>query len=204
MYTIVIIIVTAIISLAAFSDRNLFNRFVFYPFVMKHHPAEYYRMLSSGFIHADWMHLMFNMVSLFFFGSLMENICSQIASHEIYLVLYLSGIVISSLPSYSKHVEHSYYRSLGASGGVSAVLFATIYYYPWENICLYFAICIPSILYAVLYLVYTWYMSKRSGDNINHDAHLWGSVYGFLFSYVLDIKITHGHSFIDQIISKFH
>jgi membrane associated rhomboid family serine protease len=160
---------------------------------MDGNPKEYHRFLTSGFIHADMMHLMFNMLSLYFFGDI-ANIYAQ--SNLLYVVLYLSAIVVASLPSFIKNRNNSYYRSLGASGGVSAIVFFTIFYSPFSKITLLGLppqMGIPSILYGVIYIAYTWYMSKKTLDNINHDAHLWGSLYGFVYALVIDP--THGQLF---------
>ncbi len=172
-----------------------------YPFIMKR-PSEYYRMLTSGFVHGDWNHLLFNMFTLFFFGQNAESIFAEIAPTGgaiLYIILYLSGIVVSSLPAFVKHINHSYYRSLGASGGVSAVLFFVIYYFPWASIRIMFIpIGIPAILYGILYSLYSAYMAKRGADNIGHDAHLWGGVYGFVFAFLVDP--SHGSLLLEQLL----
>lgn len=195
-FTLIIIIVTAIVSILAFNNAELFNKLILWPRRMDR-PGEYYRLLTSGFIHADYNHLIFNMLSLFFFGSSIENAFS---SPLVYLFLYLSAIIIASLPSFIKNRNNSYYRSLGASGGVAAILFATVYFAPWAKIYLFFIpIGIPSIVFAILYLIYSAYMSRRGGSSVNHDAHFWGSVYGFLFALLIDP--THGNSFLYQILN---
>ena len=200
-YTIIIVIITSIISFLAFNNQDIFNKLIFYPFIMSNRSEEYYRFITSGFIHANLSHLLFNMITLYFFGVEVEAICREVGMPSMYLLLYLSAIVISSIPAFTKHQTHSYYRSLGASGGVSAILFATVYFEPWNKIYIYFIpIGIPSILFAVLYLFYSAYMSKKGNDHIGHDAHLWGSVYGFVFAFFLDLKLTHGQAFINQLL----
>jgi membrane associated rhomboid family serine protease len=194
-YTLIIVVVTCIISIIAFKNIILYNKLILWPRYMDT-PVEYYRLLSSGFIHADWMHLFFNMFTLYSFGTNMERIFEQLGKHELYLVLYLTGIIVASLPSFLRNRDNTYYRSLGASGGVAAVLFATIYYAPWASIYIYF-IKLPAIIFAVLYLLYSAYMSRKGAGNVNHGAHFWGSVYGFVFAFLLDP--THGRFFIEQI-----
>jgi len=121
----------------------------------------------------------------------------------LFLMLYLSAIVLASLPSFLKNRNNSYYRSLGASGGVAAILFFTIYYSPWSKIqILFIPIGIPSILFGVLYLAYEAYMAKRGAGNVNHNAHFVGSVYGLLFALVVDP--THGMSFINAIMNPHY
>ena len=148
---------------------------------------QYYRFITSGFLHADMVHLFFNMFTLFFFGRHLENLLNyyDLGGKAAYVLLYVLGLVISDIPSYLKNRNNYEYRSLGASGAVSAVLFATIVFDPWSSIYLYAAIKISAALYAVLFIVYCVYMGKRGGDNVNHDAHLWGSLFGLAFIFVL-------------------
>lgn len=194
-YTLIIIIVTAIVSIAAFSNKDLENKLILWPRKMDT-PDQYYRLLTSGFIHSDWNHLIFNMFTLYSFGRIVESY--YLDSGILYIILYLSAIVIASLPSFLKNRNNSFYRSLGASGGVSAILFFAIYYSPWSKIGFFFLpIGIPSILFALAYIAYTVYMSKRGTDNINHEAHLLGCLYGMLFAFLVDP--THGLSFIYAI-----
>ena len=194
-YTIILILITVGISIAGFNNESIINKLILWPRYMDS-PKEYYRLLTSGFIHADWNHLIFNMFTLFFFGRAVEGMM------EIGLqlpMLYLSGIIIASLPSFLKNRNNSYYRSLGASGGVASILFFTIYYSPWSRINMMFIpIGIPSILFGVLYLVYEAYMAKRGAGNVNHDAHFWGSVYGLLFAFMIDH--SHGVDFVNTLM----
>jgi membrane associated rhomboid family serine protease len=198
-YTIIIVAVTIIISLIAFSSDELMNRLILWPKKMDN-PAEYYRLLSSGFIHADWMHLFFNMYTLYAFGSTVQYVIMALGYQQImYLILYFAGIVIASLPSFLKNRHNSYYRSLGASGGVSSIIFFTIYYFPWNRIgFIFFPVGIPSIVFGGLYLAYEAYMSKRGAGNVNHDAHFFGAVFGLVFALMLDP--SHGKDFIDNIM----
>ena len=169
--TIIIIAVTVLITLAGFNDDSTINKLILWPGYMDK-PTEYYRFLTSGFIHADWNHLIFNMLTLYSFGGAIEGFLG-----EKFLLLYLTGIIISSIPSYLKNRHNTGYRSLGASGGVSSVLFFSIYFSPWSKIGIMFIpVGIPCILFGVLYLAYCVFMSKRGQGNINHDAHLWGSL----------------------------
>ena len=189
--------ITALISLAAFNNDNLTQKLILWPRMMDK-PEEYYRLLTSGFIHADMMHLIFNMITLYFFGEYVEQLFLMVGiRHEMFLVLYLTAIVASSLPSYLKQKDNLYYRSLGASGGVAAVLFAFIYFAPWQTISFWF-IPIPGILAGVGYLAYSAYMVKKGGDYINHDAHFAGAIYGFLF--LIAFEPNHGLTFLNQLL----
>lgn len=193
-FTLITVIITVAISIAAFKNESLVNKLILWPRYM-HDPQEYYRLLTSGFIHADWNHLIFNMVSLYFIGSSAESILGMG-----FLTLYLTGIIISSLPSFLKHRNNSYYRSLGASGGVAAIMFFFIYFAPWSKLYIIFLpIGIPAILFGVLYLVYEAYMAKKGGGTMNHDAHFWGAVYGLVYALIIDP--THGKLFINAVLN---
>jgi len=200
-FTFLIVIVTVLTTLYAFNTPDLYYRLIFFPYRINQTKKEYYRFLTSGFIHADWNHLIFNMLSLYFVGSNVEEICNQAGVPGAYLVLYITAIIISSLPAYFKHKDHSHYLSLGASGGVSAILFMLGYFEPWARVnILFIPFGIPMILFSVLYVAYSAYMSKKGNDNIGHDAHLWGSVYGFVFAFLLDLKITGGQTFLYELM----
>ena len=197
--TIVIIILTAIISVSAFSNAKVIDDLIFYPPAITQR-KQWYRFITCGFIHADWAHLIFNMLSLYFFGSGLESYYSQTldmakksqAGNIAYILLYLSALVISILPTYFKNKNNYYYRSLGASGAVSAVITGTAIFTPWRLIYLFGAVPIPSVLYAILFIGISAYMSKRGQDNINHDAHLWGAVYGLVFTVLLILAFRPG------------
>jgi len=185
--TLILIVITAIASFYGWSNPVLQQRWMFNPFVV-HNAKQYYRFLSSGFIHSNTVHLLFNMIALFFFGSVIERIYKDLYGNLgiiLYLTTYLVGIVVANIKTFIKYKDSSYYNSLGASGGVASILFASILYRPTSSICLYFAICIPAFILGALYLIYTYYSGKRSSDNINHDAHLYGSLFGIVFTIIL-------------------
>jgi membrane associated rhomboid family serine protease len=174
--TVIIIILTAITSIMAFNNRNLYGDLIMYPPAVGR--GQVYRLLTSGFIHADFNHLIFNMLTLYFFGGPVEGAMTTIIGKYGFLALYLGGIIISDIPSYLKHRNDSHYASLGASGGVSSVVFAFIMFAPWS----WFAFPpVPAIVYGIGYLFYCIYMGKKGGDGINHDAHFWGALYGVVF-----------------------
>ena len=180
--TLIIIIITSIISITAFNNQKILGELMFYPARMKG-GREIYRLLTHGFVHADFFHLFINMLTLFFFGPVLE---SMIFTSPQYIILYLTAIPAASLFDYFKHKDNHYYRSLGASGAVSAVVFATIILDPWfKGICLFGILCLPNILFGALYIFYSAYMSKKGGDNVGHNAHLWGGVYGFVFTAIV-------------------
>ncbi|HEV2353713.1 MAG TPA: rhomboid family intramembrane serine protease [Puia sp.] len=180
--TMIIIILTAIISILSFNNSRLLDALIFWPPAI-HLRHQYYRFITCGFIHADLMHLAFNMFTLYFFGRALENYYMGILGlqHYYFTILYITALIVANIPSYIKQRDNYKYRSLGASGAVCAVLFAFIMISPWDKIVV-FVIPMPAILYALLFLGYTIYMSRRGSDNINHDAHLWGAIYGVLFT----------------------
>jgi membrane associated rhomboid family serine protease len=182
--TIIIIIITALVSVGGFSNQKMINDLIFYP------PAitgqqQWYRFFTCGLIHADFGHLIFNMISLYFFGNLVEGRFQQLfpgTGKWLYLLMYVTALFVSLLPTYLKHKNNSNYRSLGASGAVSAVLFAGLILAPTSKIYIFFIpIGIPGFIFGPLYLLLTAYMDKRGGDSINHSAHLWGALYGLVF-----------------------
>lgn len=191
--TILIIAITVLISVKAFSDNGLLDKFILWPRRMQSNPQEYYRLVSYGCIHADWNHLLFNMVSLYFIGKNVEEILGFG-----YLILYYTALIVSALPSFLKNRNNSFYRSLGASGAVSAVLFFFIYYEPWSTLRIMFIpVDIYCAVYGVVYLAIEIYMSKRGSGNVNHDAHIWGAVYGLFYAFLVDP--SHGTNFLYTI-----
>jgi membrane associated rhomboid family serine protease len=172
----------------AFYNRELFRRLAFNPYDINHY-KNWYRFLSYGVIHADWMHLIVNMMVLLSFGVSVEYFYEyyfESKSILYFILLYVGGIALSTLPSYGKYKEDYTYTAVGASGAVSAIVFASIVFDPLNKIYIFFIpIGIPAILFGVLYLIYSWYMDKKNIDNVGHDAHFWGSVYGFVFTIAL-------------------
>lgn len=182
-----LIAITVLISLYSFKSEDILRRFIMNPYLIATR-KQYYRFLTSGFIHRDHMHLLMNMISLFFFGGVMEKVFQSIFGElggVYYVLLYLMAIVVSDVPTYLKHSHNPGYNSLGASGGVAAVVFASIIFLPLQKICLYFAICIPGFILGPLYLIYSSYQGRKANDSINHDAHLYGALFGLLFCAVL-------------------
>lgn len=182
-HTLIIIIVTALISFSAFSNAKMYNDLIMYPPAINR--GQYYRLLTSGFLHADTMHLIFNMLTLWFFGRVLEPYFAEYFGQFGFIIFYLVAIVVSDIPTYLKHRHSSSYASLGASGGVSAILFAFILLSPWSTIYI-FILPVPAIVFGVLYLVYSQYMAKKGADNINHDAHFWGAIFGIVCILIFD------------------
>ncbi len=191
--TLYIIIITVAISLLAFSQPRLMSALIFDPIAIKH-KKEYYRFVTCGLLHADFFHLFVNMFVLYSFGQAVEYYYGKIFgqhSELVYLTLYITSIFAANISTYYKQQHNPLYRSLGASGAVSAVVFTSILFAPFNKIYLYGIIGLPGIVLGGLYLGYSYYMSKReeTADNINHDAHWQGAVYGILFTIVLKPKV---------------
>ena len=183
--TIIIIAITALVSVAAFNNEKIMNDLIFYPPSVTY-DKQWYRFFSCGLIHADFMHLIFNMYAFYLFGRNVETAFDVIFMQKgklLFLFLYITALAVCLLPTYSRHREDSYYRSLGASGAVSAVIFANIMLDPIGGMGLLFIpkLYIPGFIFGFLYLAISSYLDKRGGGNINHSAHIWGALYGIVF-----------------------
>jgi membrane associated rhomboid family serine protease len=186
--TYIIIGFTVLISVRAFSDRTVFENMMFEPYVINAR-KDWFRLLTHGFIHGNYMHLAVNMFVLYMFGTQVESGYAAITGRSStlpFLVLYLAGITLSSLPAYYKHRWNPNYRAVGASGATSAVIFASIMMYPTSKMgLLLIPVMIPAWLFGILYVTYEWYQGKRGNDGIAHDAHLAGAIVGLLFTAIL-------------------
>lgn len=186
--TLAVIGLTSLVSLIAFNNPRIRQQLILWPpAVRRNH--EYWRLLSYGLIHADGMHLFFNMFTLFFAGRYIEAYLTLRVGPLGLPLLYLGGLLVSILPSYLKHQSDPNYYSLGASGAVAAVLFAFVLLQPGATIYV-FVIPMPALVFGVLYLAYTWYMDRQSRDNINHSAHLWGAGFGLMFMAMLEPQLV--------------
>ncbi len=180
--TIILVIVTALISYQAFSNISMRQQLVFHPYTVAH-DGQWFRLLTHGFIHADWSHLLINMFVLYQFGEYVEYIFTDLIfgpamGRIAYVLMYLSAIAIAALPAYFRHQNNPGYASLGASGATSAMVMAYVLVNPWSW---FIFPPVPAIVFGIGYLWYSSYMGKRGGDNIAHDAHFWGAVYGVIF-----------------------
>lgn len=202
--TYLIIAITCLISIMAFRDPILKARLMHWPYDEKR-KGEYYRWLSSGFLHNDPMHLIFNMLTLYFFGVLVETWFAVLFPGFgllLYALFYLIGIIVPSYATYNRYKDSPSYAALGASGAVSAVLFAGILFFPTMPIMFIFLpIPIPGVLFGVLYLWYSDYMARKGGDNVDHFAHFIGAVFGFFFPILL--KPDNFSNFVTQLMSYF-
>ena len=199
--TIVLIVFISIVSIYAFQQPDLLQKLLFQPYRIKHY-NEWYRFLTSAFVHGSWIHLIFNMFTFYFFGEAVERyvLKPRFGATEgglYFVLLFVVGVIVAHISTYKKYADAAYYRSLGASGGVSAVVFCSIMFYPANDLCLYGILCIPGFILGPLYLIYSYYQGKRGADNINHEAHLYGALFGILFSIIVDPSVI-GH-FVGQV-----
>lgn len=193
--TVAIILLTSIISLAALSNHELMQRLLLSPYLTVHR-KQWYRPLTHAAVHANMPHLIINMIVLLSFGRAVERILTDLQYAGLiqhptlhYLLLYLGGALIASLPSIRKYRNTYSYQSVGASGAVSGMVFFTIFFNPLNRLYLMGVIPIPGILFAVGYLVYSHYMGRKEGGTINHDAHFVGAIFGFLYPIIINPKL---------------
>lgn len=188
----IIFVITIVLSLMAFSNENLRGELMLHPYSVAK-GEKLWTVITSGFIHNDWAHLLFNMFTYFFFAFQLE----AIIGHWQFGLLYMASLILSDLPTIGKHKEDFWYRSLGASGAISAVLFSYILFNPKTLIYIFpIPFGIWAIAYGVLFLIYSAYASKQSRDTINHDAHFFGALSGLMITILLD------HSVVSTFISQ--
>jgi len=200
--SIILIAISVIITIYAWNHQDKYQKWMLNPYAVVHR-QQYYRLITSGFIHNGWIHLLFNMITLYFFGDVIEQIFRNYYGGSgifYFLLLYFLGMIIADIPSLIKYRNNPNYNSLGASGAVSAVVFASILFNPTAKICVFLPIfCLPGFIFGILFLIYSYYQGKRMADNINHDAHLYGAVFGIIFSVIIEPRVI--VSFFDQILN---
>ena len=204
--TFLIIIITCAISIPAFSKEQLKEDLLFWPYMIKGH-GQYYRFITNGVLHADFMHLIFNMVSFYSFGTALEEYLYKAVfgdlARALFAVLYLTAIVFAVIPDFFKYQNKSYYRSLGASGAVSAVIFAAITIQPKMPIQFFFIpFKIPGYIFGICFLALSASLAKKGGGNIGHNAHFWGGVYGIFFTYIT-VKLIANIDLVQYFINSF-
>ena len=184
--TLIIIIATSIISFIAFNNHRLLDQFIFYPPAVRR--GQIYRFFSCGLIHADFGHLIFNMISLYLFGEAVESKFMEAfgpIGRLVYLGMYVLALAVSVIPTYINNKDNYHYRSLGASGAVSAVIFAGILFFPLARLGLFFIpIYVAGFLFGIIYLFVSGWLDKRGGGNINHSAHIFGALFGVGFTII--------------------
>lgn len=177
---------TIVTSIYAFSNPNLFGKFMLHPYSVSR-GQKVYTVVTSGLIHRDWMHLLFNMLTFYFFGFPLEALLASLSSwgHLQFALIYLLGLILSDVTTIFKHKNNTSYYSLGASGAICAILFSFILFQPKMMLGIFFVIPMPAWLFGILFLVYCWWAAKQAPNGINHDAHLYGAIVGLLLTMML-------------------
>ena len=204
MITISIIIITALVSYQAFRDHGLADKLIFQPAAVR--DGQWYRLLTYGLLHADFTHLLFNMFTFYLFGSSIENIFKLQFGGRIgalaFILLYIGGLLISIFPTYLKQKDNYYYKGLGASGAVSAVVFAYILINPMNFMgILFIPIMLPAFLFGFIFVFISMYLDKKEVGGINHSAHITGGVFGMVFSTVAFFVVSNVN-LLQQFIYK--
>ncbi|MBV5312579.1 MAG: rhomboid family intramembrane serine protease [Prolixibacteraceae bacterium] len=197
--TIILIAITVVVSYAAFNSAKLMDKLQFNASKIWY-KKEYHRLITHAFVHANWEHLFVNMIVLFSFGRAIEAYFKYNfgSNHILYFfLLYFGGILTSNIYALIKHHKNYFYNAVGASGAVASVLFASIFFDPWNNIYFFGILPIPGIVFAGLYLVYSYQMSHKQKDNVAHDAHFLGALYGFIFPIILNPRLF--QTFLDKL-----
>lgn len=205
--TIVLVIITVIVSIGAFSNQRMADDLVFYPPAIKAQ-GQWWRFFTHGFIHADVGHLAFNMIALWSFGESLEQVFSFDCvfgnwGKLLYLLLYFSALFMASFPDYVKYKDSYHFRSLGASGAVSAVIFSMILFFPQSPIGIIFLpLRVPGWIFGLLYLGISAYLDRRGGGRVNHGAHFWGAAYGIVLTVLYCLFFAQGFDLIKNFTEQ--
>lgn len=197
-----IVLITSAISIYAFYNHALIDQFSLKPNLV-YYRFHVHRVLTHSLVHADWTHLIINMIVLYMFGQVCMNYFALYFGDKdnfYFLLLYLLSLIVSSLYSICKHKKNPHYSAVGASGAVMAVVFTTIFFDPWNKLLFFGVIPVPGIVFGVLYLAYSIYMGKKNSDNIGHDAHLTGAIFGFIYPIIINYQL-YSH-FLDKLLSR--
>ncbi|KYG77665.1 MULTISPECIES: rhomboid family intramembrane serine protease [Roseivirga] len=198
-FTYGLMIVIGLVTYVAWKQPELHAKLMLNPYQTVQQ-KQYWRLLTSGFVHNNPMHLFLNLFTLFFFGAAIERIFNvyfpQVGA-LLFILLFVTAVIVANVPTLIKHRNNPHYNSLGASGGVSALVLSFVLFDPLRDLCLYAIICLPGYILGAIFIVYSIIMGKRGRDNINHDAHLWGAIYGVVF--VLLLRPSTIQTFIDSV-----
>lgn len=187
-----IIIITSLISLNLMNNEEQKEKWLFHPYRCKHN-KETYRIFSHMFVHADISHLLFNMMSLYFLGSFLEEqfvFWFGVAKGELHILsIYILGGLASTIWPYIRNHENYNYRALGASGAVSAIVFAFIVLNPTQNLYFMFIpVPIPAYLFGIGYLALEYFLMKKGGTGVAHDAHIGGAILGIVYILLINFE----------------
>ena len=200
--TISILVVTVLISIQGFNNPDVIYKLRHWPTAEKNQ-KEYYRFLSSGFVHGSWIHLIINMFVFYQFGQeVEEKFISELdpmLGSLLFLVVYLLIIVLADIPSFMKHKDNPHYASIGASGAVSGIMMMYVIFYPWKMLLLYAVLPIPGVIAGIAYIIYSSWADKQQKGRIDHSAHLYGAILGIIFLFALKPSII--PVFIKQLMN---
>lgn len=202
--TIILIIATVLVSILGFTNAKIQNDLIFSPVLIQEN-NQFYRFVSYGFLHSDIMHLIFNMYAFYLFGEATEYYFSEVFGENgavFYLLLYFISLIVCVIPDFTKYRNNPNYRSLGASGAVSAVVFTYIMFNPLQGIGLLFIpVFIPGFLFGILFLVISYFLGKKGGTSVNHSAHIWGAIFGVIFILVIT-ELFSTYPLLDNFIAS--
>ncbi len=204
MITITLILLTALLSILAFRDHTMMDKMIFYPPAVR--KGEWHRLFTYGFLHADYMHLFFNMFTLYFFGMDIERFCKlQLGGNTgalCFIALYLSALPLSILPTYFKQKENRNYHGLGASGAVSAVIFAYMLINPMNFMgILFIPVMLPAFLFGIIFMLISISLDKKESGGINHSAHITGGIYGVVYMIIVFLLLA-GMNLIESFLNQ--
>lgn len=192
------------VSLFAFNSPKVREDLIFYPSAITQR-NQYYRFITYGFIHADLAHLFFNMYAFYLFGGVCEDSFDAIFGNYgkiFYLLMYFLSLIVCVIPDFMKYHGNPNYRSLGASGAVSAVVFAYILFRPLQGIGLLFIpIFIPGFLFGILFIIISYFLGRKGGTSVNHSAHIWGAIFGVVFL-ILFSQLFSTYPLLDNFINS--
>jgi len=197
-----IVVITSLISVFAFSNHRVVEELSLKP-VLVYHRFHIHRIFTHSFIHADWVHLIVNMYVLYIFGEVCMNNFSLYFGEKAglyFLELYFFSLAFSSVYSIIKYKNNPNYSAVGASGAVMAVVFTTIFFDPWNKLWFFGIVPVPGIVFGLLYLGYSVYMGKKNTDNIGHDAHFFGALFGLIFPVIVEPQLL--NLFADKLFMR--
>jgi len=202
--TLLIIVFTGLVSFQGFSNYHLIDRWKHYPY-RESQQKEWYRMLTSGFVHADWIHLLVNMYVLFSFGSYIEsnivNWYGNVGGRLIFLLVYMLNIILANIPTTFRQIHNPGFSSIGASGAISGLLFMTILFNPWSMFQLFFIIPIPAVLLGAGYLIYSSMAANKGQGRLDHSAHFAGALAGMALIILIHHEIV--VDFFRKLVTDF-
>lgn len=202
--TLIIIIFTSLISFQGFNRYDVIDKLKHSPY-KEENRKEFYRLLTSGFVHADWIHLLINMFVLYMFGTTVETYLISLFGNPMgkifFLLLYILTIILANTPTFLQHKNNPSFSSIGASGAVSGIVFIYILLQPWKMIYMFFVIPMPAVIAGIGYLIYSSWAANQERGRVDHSAHFTGAIAGMLIMFVLHRQIA--SDFLNRLVRDF-